>query len=185
MRPYVIINVAMSLNGRISSINGSIKISDDYDWNRTIDLRKSVDAVLIGAGTVMVDNPELKHARSRIILDGNYKLNDNYKVFDGGVPTYIITGVDVSLKNVIVIKLNDLDMKNILNVLYEHGIKSILVEGGANVISQFFLNKLYDEFYIYINPGMILSGMPVFNGFEASVNYNILKLGDGILLKIK
>ncbi len=181
----MIINVAMSLNGKISSSSGRFSISDRNDWDRTINLRRNVDAVLIGAGTVISDDPELKCSKTRIILDGNLRLNDNYRVFDGKIKTYIITGKEGYIKNSITLKLNDLSIKNILRELYKKNIKSILVEGGADVIKQFFLNKLFDEFYIYINPGIILSGIPLFQGFEVAINYNILRLDNGILLSLK
>ncbi len=50
-----------------------------------------------------------------------------------------------------------------MDELYNYGIKSILVEGGSNVINQFIDKKLFDEFYIYINPGMVLNGTDLFN----------------------
>ena len=62
MLPMVTINVAMSLNGKISSENGRYTISDADDMERVLSLRKSVDAVLVGANTVIVDDPVLHYS---------------------------------------------------------------------------------------------------------------------------
>ena len=63
MLPYIIINVAMSLNGKISSGAGRYPISGIADMERVKILRGSVDAVLVGANTVMID--EKRHTVSR------------------------------------------------------------------------------------------------------------------------
>ncbi len=81
MIPYIIINVAMSINGKISAINGRYRISNDIDINRVMEIRKNVDGVLLGANSVKVDNPVLNYAKNRIILDEKLRLNDNYNVY--------------------------------------------------------------------------------------------------------
>jgi len=184
MIPYIIINVAMSLNGKISSRDGRYKISNDIDIKRVMNIRKNVDGVLLGANTVMIDNPFLNFAKNRIILDEKLKLNNNYNVFDGKVKTYVFSKNNKEIKNAEIITLNDLSIINILKKLYDTGIKSILVEGGSNVINQFIGKKIFDEFYIFINPGLILNGIPLFKN-EMKLNYNISMEDNGLLLNIK
>jgi len=184
MIPYIIINVAMSLNGKISSMDGRYKISNDIDIKRVMNIRKNVDGVLLGANTVMIDNPFLNFAKNRIILDEKLKLNDNYNVFDGKVKTYIFSKNNKKIKNAEIIILDDLSIINILKKLYDMGIKSILVEGGSNVINQFIDERIFDEFYIFVNPGLILNGIPLFKK-EMKLNYKISMEDNGLLLNIK
>ncbi|MGE9810596.1 RibD family protein [Ferroplasma acidiphilum] len=184
MIPYIIINVAMSINGKISAINGRYRISNDIDINRVMEIRKNVDGVLLGANSVKVDNPVLNYAKNRIILDEKLRLNDNYNVFDGKIKSYIFSRNNKKIKNAEMIILDDLSIPSILKKLYDMGIKSILVEGGSNVINQFIDKKIFDEFYIFINPGLILDGIPLFKE-EMKLNYKISMEGDGLLLNIK
>ncbi len=185
MLPYVIINVAMSLNGRISSINGRYNISNSKDMDRVINLRRNVDAILLGANTVITDNPVLNFSKVRIILDEKLKLNDSYSIFDGRVKTYIFSGNrDKKIKNAEIITLEDLSIKNILENIYSLGIRNLLVEGGANVINQFISEKIFDEFYVFINPELVLNGVQLFSNGEMALKYKIINEDNGILLNI-
>ncbi len=184
MIPYIIINVAMSLNGKISSIDGRYNISNDIDMQRVMNIRKNVDGILLGANTVIIDNPVLNFAKNRIILDEKLKLNDNYNVFDGKTKSYIFSKNNKKIKNSEIINLDDLSIENILKKLYDMNIKRILVEGGSNVINQFIDKKIFDEFYVFINPGLILNGITLFKN-EMKLNYKISMEGNGLLLNIK
>ncbi len=185
MLPYVIINVAMSLNGRISSINGRYNISNSKDMDRVITLRRNADAILLGANTVITDNPVLNFSKVRIILDEKLKLNDSYSIFDGRVKTYIFSGNrNKKIKNAEIITLEDLSIKNILENIYNLGIKNLLVEGGANVINQFISERIFDEFYVFINPELVLNGVQLFNNEEMTLKYKIINEDNGILLNI-
>ncbi len=185
MLPYVIINVAMSLNGKISSLEGRYSISNSIDMERVMSIRKNVDAVLLGANTVIIDNPVLNFANKRIILDEKLRLNSNYNIFDGKIKTYIFSkNNNKTINNAEIIILNDLSIKNILKKIYDMGIKKILVEGGANVINQFIKEKIFNEFYIFVNPGLILNGVSLFNNNEIKFNYKVSMEGIGILLNI-
>ena len=176
----------MSINGNISSAHGRYNISTEEDISRVLDLREKVDAVLIGANTVMIDNPLLRKAKKRIILDANFKLNENFHVFDGSVKTYIFSLKNNKINNAETITLNDTSLKNILNKIRGIGINSVLVEGGADVINQFINENIFNEFYIFINPGIVLSGKPLFENVEIKdMEYSILKSDNGILLSIK
>jgi 2,5-diamino-6-(ribosylamino)-4(3H)-pyrimidinone 5'-phosphate reductase len=185
MLPYVIINVAMSLNGKISSISGRYKISGKDDMQRVYGLRRSVDAVLIGANTVMIDNPVLSGSLNRIILDGNFKLSENYKIFDGKINTYIFSLKEKFIENAKTVVIDNTDIHGILESIYRLGMKKILVEGGSQVISQFLKANIFNEFYIYINPGLLLSGTSLFPDVDANMEYKIIESGQGLLLGIK
>jgi riboflavin-specific deaminase-like protein len=176
----------MSLNGKISSESGRYTISGPEDMERVKNLRRSVDGVLVGANTVLIDNPILHEASNRIVLDGEFKLSEGYKIFDGSINTYIFSKKQKYIKNVNTVLINNTDIYGILEKIYSLGMETILVEGGAHVISQFLKSNLFDEFYVYINPGLLLSGRSLFPDTDVNnIDYDIQTMGEGILLSIK
>ena len=59
MRPYVILNAAMTLDGKIATATGSSNISGKKDLERVHELRKECDGIMVGIGTVLADDPRL------------------------------------------------------------------------------------------------------------------------------
>lgn len=170
-RPRVIINVAQSLNGMIAGPGGRrVLISSEIDLRRVHRLRAEVDAILVGANTIISDNPDLKVSTRyvdlerrpvRIVLDSKLKIPDEANVLDGSIRTLVFTSNQSrTLKNAekIVLEPNMLFVENILEVLYHRGIRSLLVEGGKDVIRHFAQSGFVDEFYLYIGDLMISEG---------------------------
>ncbi len=176
-RPFVIINVAQSLNGYIAGKGGKpVKISSDEDEERVHALRASVDGILVGINTILRDNPDLtargkdgKILRpARIILDSRLRIPRNAKVLDSGSRTIIFTANSqrtVEGAEVRVMAKDDLEIPCILHNLYRMGIRKILVEGGANVIWRFLRAGTVDRFYLFIgNEPIPEGGIKLFAG---------------------
>ena len=207
-RPFVIINCAMSADGKIASPSGKqMKISCDEDIKRMYELRNENDAVLVGINTVLSDDPKLtvkeKYVKNpkqpiRIVLDTHCKTPINSQVVNNTAKTLIFTGMKCSKKfsnNVEVIlckrdKTGLIDLKKILDILYNKGIKKLMVEGGGNVIWNFLKSGFVDEFFIYVSP-IIIGGSdtPTLIGKNNVKNANIAlrlietkTIGPGILL---
>ena len=186
MLPYIIINVAMSLNVKISSGAGRYPISGIADMERVKILRGSVDAVLVGANTVMIDDPVIHGAANRIVLDGQFKLSSGYRIFDQSASTYIFSLKQKYIENVKTVVIDNTDISGIMEKVYDLGMKRVLVEGGSQVILQFLKSRIFDEFYIYVNPGILLSGTPLFPNMDINnIEYTAEIFGKGILLSIK
>ncbi|MFA5312500.1 MAG: dihydrofolate reductase family protein, partial [Methanomassiliicoccales archaeon] len=106
MRPRVIVNCAMSADGKIASRERKqIRISSEEDITRVKGLRLSVDAILVGVGTVVADDPHLTvKGRSkeeqplRIVLDPNGRTPDSARVLNDWAPTTIVTTIDCRRK---------------------------------------------------------------------------------------
>jgi 2,5-diamino-6-(ribosylamino)-4(3H)-pyrimidinone 5'-phosphate reductase len=172
-KPYVIINCAMSADGKIAlSTRNQIKISSEEDTKRMYELRNQSDAVLVGINTIISDDPKLTvkegyvkkmHQPIRIILDSNCKTPKNALVVDGKAKTWIIASKKYNKKygpNVEILSCKKdcnglIDLHCLLNLLYVRGIKKLMVEGGGTVIWSFLKERLVDELFIYVGPIII------------------------------
>jgi 2,5-diamino-6-(ribosylamino)-4(3H)-pyrimidinone 5'-phosphate reductase len=207
-KPYVIVNCAMSADGKIASSSGKqLRISCDEDIKRMYDLRNECDAVLVGIHTVISDNPKLtvkeKYVKNpkqpiRVVLDTNCKTPVDSLVVNNVAKTFIITGKKCNKKfgnNVEIIicetyKNGLINLEELLDILYKKGIQKLMVEGGGTVIWHFLKSGFVDDFYVYVGP-MIIGGnnTPTIIKSLKNNNQNItLKLvktkaiGPGILL---
>jgi 2,5-diamino-6-(ribosylamino)-4(3H)-pyrimidinone 5'-phosphate reductase len=171
-RPYVIISAAISIDGKIATHAGRSNLSSTKDLIRVHSLRKSVDAILVGKNTINSDNPLLtvRYVKGknpiRIIFDPQGGLSSESKVFKTAkkIPTILVTlettprNVERFIaKRVQVIKCGRkrIDVKKLLQILKQQGIKRILVEGGGTTNWYFFKERLVDEIIITVTPYVI------------------------------
>lgn len=207
MRPKIILNCAASADGKIALPDRqNLKLSNKEDFERVHSLRNECDAILVGIGTVLEDNPSLtvnleeriKTNPLRIILDTNYRTPKNAKVLDNKAETIIAIGENTESRtkdNIEIIRcgIDKIDIEKLVNELGKKGIKSILVEGGETVMWSFLEKELFDEFNVFIS-SMIIGGEStptIAGGKGISDSNNSLKLklvssetlGDGVLLR--
>ena len=205
-RPYIIINCAMSADGKIASPSGKqIRISCDEDIKRMYELRNESDAVLVGINTVLSDDPKLtvkdKYVKNpkhpiRIVLDTYCKTPTDALVVNNISKTLIITSEKCNKKygeNVEVIlcdKDDDgfINLEKLMAILENKGINKLMVEGGGTVIWNFLKSGLADDFYIYVG-SIIIGGSntPTISGKvdDKNIKLKLVKtknVGDGILL---
>lgn len=172
-RPYVIINCAMSADGKIATPAGKqLRISNEEDIKRMHSLRNSSDAVLVGVNTVISDNPKLtvkeKYVQDpknpiRVILDTRCRTKPDALAVDDQAKTIIIANgscdkIYSETVEILQCEIDDeglIDIKEMLQLLYDKGIKKLLVEGGSTVIWNFLKHGLFDDFYVYIGPIII------------------------------
>ncbi|MCK4326849.1 MAG: 2,5-diamino-6-(ribosylamino)-4(3H)-pyrimidinone 5'-phosphate reductase [Candidatus Diapherotrites archaeon] len=167
-RPHVTINCAMSCDGKIALPGRKpLKISCREDAERVRALRNGCDAILVGVGTVLSDDPGLNAEQRpvRVVLDSQCRTPENARVVDAAAKTLIITSEESGGKyggNVELVQCPGgeglLDLEEVLEALYSrHGIKKLLVEGGGTVIWGFVRHGLVDDLYAYIAP-MVVGG---------------------------
>ena len=174
-KPYVILSAAMTIDGKIASRAGDPEISDEKDWKEVHKLRTQVDAIMVGKGTILKDDPKLhikfyKHkGYYRIVVDSNLNIPINSKVIEFQPETYstiICTTENVNenkikefkAKNVRIIQAGMDKRVNLIKVmpqLYRLGIKSILLEGGGTLNWSFIKCQLIDEVRLTIAPWII------------------------------
>lgn len=206
VRPRVIINAAMSVDGKIALADGrGVRISNEEDLRRVHQLRASVDAVLVGVGTVLKDDPKLtvksEYARGRnplrVILDSDGRTPSDAKVLDGSAPTLLATTVecDRAFKNADVFRAgkDEVDLPALLDHLERRGIRTLLVEGGSTVIWSFLRHGLADELKVFVGSAVLggqsapsLAGGDGVRSIDDAIRLRLdraERFGDGVVLE--
>ena len=195
----VTINVAQSLNGMIAGKFGRrVQISSQEDWSRVLDLRTKSDAILIGANTVINDNPDLYTGRTdpkerlpvRVLLDGRLSIPTHSRIFDGRGRTLVFTANrERKLLNCDIVYSDDahIPIPFVIETLEAMKVKNLLVEGGSIVINEFLRAGIVDDFFLYI--GNILIESDGIRLFEPAVTLPGVvqsweRLGDGYVARL-
>lgn len=179
-RPLVIAKGAVSLDGRIAAADGSSRwLTGEEARRRAHQLRAEVDAVLVGSGTVLADNPALTCRIDgapqplRVVLDGRGRTPADATVLDEAAPTLILTATPSALGRVRaeVVEVQPgaegrgLDLKSVLDALWQREVRSVLVEGGAEVLHSFVSAGLADRLQIHVAPVLLGErGHPLLSG---------------------
>ena len=201
--PHVIVNCAMTADGKIAGRERrQIRISSPEDVERVGALRREVDAVLVGVGTVLADDPHLTVKGAsfesnpiRIILDSSGRTPEGARVLDGTARTIIATSSRCGKRwaNAETVRLGEgrVDLRLLMDELDSKGIRRLLVEGGGEVIYSFFADDLVDEYRVFVG-SMVVGGREAptpadGEGFDETRRRRLKlvgseKLGDGVLL---
>ncbi len=172
-RPYVHVNCAVSLDGRLAFAGGKrAMLSGPQDLARVQGLRAELGAVLVGVGTVIMDDPslrvhwELLHRPPgpppvRICLDGRGRLPASARMLDGTQPTIVATtdsskrGYPSTAETLVAGPGPEVDLPLLLRGLAGRGLRGVLVEGGAHVTASFLRAGLVDRMTVYVAPVLI------------------------------
>ena len=166
--PWVIWKVAATLDGRISASDGTATwITGEAARTDVHRLRAEVDAVLVGTTTAMSDNPQL-----------NVRLPD----FEGAQPLPVVMGLrDIPVSCAVsttALHVRSRDPHEVLRLLQEREIRTVMVEGGATVAAAFLQAGLVDEVRWYVAPAILGAGTP------AIADLGISTLSDRVGLKV-
>lgn len=187
-KPYVILKVAQSLDGSIATSNYQSKwITSEKSREFVWKLRREVDAVLIGKTTALKDDPVLTlhnligKTPQRVILDTNFSLPLELKIFtdDFREKTILVVSDSLPLSEKADVlssagvkilqsptKNGLIDIKTSLQILYErYGIASLIVEGGAQIYTNFILEDLWDEINFFVAPKIVPGGISSFGSY--------------------
>ena len=208
-RPFVQLNCAISADGRLAYAGGKrALLSGPEDLARVQKLRASSDAILVGVGTVILDDPSLRVHWDllgappgpdplRVVLDSRGRTPESARVLDQRTPTLIATaracgrrfpsGVDVFAAGD-----GRVDLEALLRELGRRGVRRLLVEGGAEVIASFLREGRVDLLTVYLAPVLIggKSAPPMMAGPETETAdqavplelAGVERLGPGLLL---
>jgi 2,5-diamino-6-(ribosylamino)-4(3H)-pyrimidinone 5'-phosphate reductase len=173
-RPQVLINCAMSADGKIASpTRKQMRISCDEDIQRMYQLRNDCDAVLVGIETILTDNPKLTVKASyvahpkqplRVVLDSKGRTPPDALVLNETAKTLIMmekgreksySGSHIEVVGCPTDTQGFIDLNCALAVLYQRGVRKLLVEGGGTIIWSFLRQKAVDDLTVYIGPFII------------------------------
>ena len=175
--------LAQSLDGRIATTSGSSHwISGQDDIVHTHRLRALFDAVVVGAGTVRADDPQLTTREVdgpspvRVVLDTDRRLDAHYRVFREAPETLLLCAEDAPggdrVGRAPVLRLPraraGLDIGAVIATLAGRGLRRIFVEGGGITVSRFLAAGALDRLHVTIAPLLIGSGIPAFTLPEAA-----------------
>jgi 5-amino-6-(5-phosphoribosylamino)uracil reductase len=173
VRPYVVLSCAMSLDGYIDDASPQrLILSNPADLDRVDEMRASVDAILVGAGTIRRDNPRLlvRSAERRaerialgrpespikVTLTRSGDLNPAADFFAAGSGEKIVYALrpptaEIGAVATVVVQ-PELSIAGVFDDLAARGIKSVLVEGGSSVLTECLGTAAFDELQLVIAP---------------------------------
>ena len=175
-RPFVHLKLATSLDGKIATRKGESRwITGEESRARVQDLRHECDAILVGAGTAMSDDPLLtdrsglprRRPLLRVVLDESLQVSPESQLAQTAseAPVLLFTAANVdelkrtnlSAKNVEIVNesSNGRDLRSVLQKLGARSMQSVLIEGGAGVASAFLEAGLVDKVTFFIAPRLI------------------------------
>ena len=169
-KPFVVAQLGLSLDGRIATISGESRgLNADAALDHLHMIRANVDAVLVGAGTIEADDPQLNVRRVkgkhpvRVVIDPSGRLGSSYKwLARDGVKRLLISAAGRAPHGTELVRLPLVDgaipPRDIIATLYEMGLRRILIEGGARTISAFIDAGCVDRLHLLMAPVIIGSG---------------------------
>lgn len=204
-RPYICLKYAQTLDGNIACTSGDSKwISDETCRKKVHQMRAEYDAVLIGVGTLIADDPHLtirdyasqKKCPFRVILGSlGFIRADHTVVADSFADkTLLVTSVDDYQKHeqkaqkfkergisIITVDaaIDDLDINQVMQKLYDLSITSVLVEGGSKILTSFVKQNLYDRLCIFIAPKMLGAGLKAIDNLAIAQMKNAITFKNG------
>jgi len=197
---YVILNAAMSIDGKISTRKNDSAISSKLDLVRVHKLRSTVDGIVIGISTVLEDDPMLnvrysttrKKNPTRIIIDSKARIPLNSRIIESSnkIQTIIAVTHNASSRKikeiqkkgaqVLVYGNGKVNLRNLFQQLEKMGLKKIIVEGGGEINWSVLKLGLVNELVVTISP-VVIGGRDAKTLVEGKGFTNI---SDGIKMKL-
>jgi diaminohydroxyphosphoribosylaminopyrimidine deaminase/5-amino-6-(5-phosphoribosylamino)uracil reductase len=175
-KPFVVMKYAMTLDGKIATSTKDSKwITNEKSRHFVHELRNNYMAIMVGANTVILDDPMLDTRLEgiktrhpiRIVIDPDLSVPLNRKVIQTAntQPTWLVTSdqrtlnelqpyLDLGVK-IIEKKTDPLDLEDLMTTLGEHKIDGLLIEGGSYLHGSFLDANIVDKAYVFIAPKMI------------------------------
>ncbi len=194
-RPHVVVKYAQSLDGRIATTTGDSRwISSEQERALSHAMRAHCDAIMVGIGTVMSDDPQLTvrlvpgPSPTRVVVDSKLAIPNSSRVLDNNAPTVVVTTErsaparradlrdrDVAV-HVVPTDAGVVDIRAALALLARLGVGSLLVEGGQRVITSLLRARCVDRIVVSVAP--VVLG----RGIEAIGDLGIARVVDGVTL---
>jgi len=177
-RPYAVAHLGQSLDGRIATAAGASRwVTGEEDLLHTHRMRALADAILVGAGTVRHDDPQLTVRRCsgahpvRVVIDCERRLGLDYRVFQDGVaPTLVLAATDraspgerLGQAEIVPLQRDEdggLAPRDIRAAMAARGLDFLFIEGGGVTVSRFLVAGALDRLQLTVAPIILGSGRP-------------------------
>lgn len=191
------INCAISLDGLLAGPSGKqYRFSCETDMQRVHELRALSDAILVGVNTILTDDPALmvkpEFAEGshplRVILDTRCRAPESANIFDGQAETLVLHDENVEprhhsdMHHGLPMQNGAIELPAVLAYLQQIGVRRLMVEGGATVITNFVSQGLADLFTVYQAPIVMGEGPRLWKGVPRRLRLDEVRpLGKGAL----
>jgi diaminohydroxyphosphoribosylaminopyrimidine deaminase/5-amino-6-(5-phosphoribosylamino)uracil reductase len=156
-RPHVVWKVAGTLDGRVAAADGSSRWVTGPEARAAVHrLRATCDAVVVGSGTALADDPQLTVRDAggstagrqplRVVLDRRDRLPATARVLDDAAPTLVSRAATPG---------------DLLAELFDHDVRRVLLEGGPTLAAAFLRDGLVDEAVVHLAPTLLGAGAPL------------------------
>ncbi len=176
-RPFVTLKVASSLDGRTATITGESKWITGVEARQAGHrLRAEVDGIVVGAGTVLKDNPSLSaHGLGRnpirVVFAGRRRLPKHLRIFNSKAQTWVLKDAR-----------GKVDIRNALKDLAQRGIAHLLVEGGQTLQQSFWEAGVVDEVVWFIAP-LVIGSAKRLKSARRLADVQVRTIGDDLCVK--
>ena len=177
-KPFVILKIAVSLDGKIATVSGESQwITSEASRQQGHEIRDTVDAILVGSGTVTHDNPALTtrlqdgkgQDATRIVLDSHGRTSTEARIFNPESSAGVIVAVtpDAPARNINTLEKAGAEvitvpevrgkvcLKRLMEILGEREVTSVLIEGGGEVNASAVAAGIVDKVMCFIAPKLI------------------------------
>ena len=173
-RPFVVWKVAGTLDGRVAAADGSSRWVTGAEARAAVHrLRATCDAVVVGSGTALADDPRLtvrdadgrdaERQPLRVVLDRRGRLPADARVRDGAAPTLVSAAGTP---------------RELLDELFARDVRRVLLEGGPTLAAAFLRDGLVDEAVVHLAPKLLGAGAPLVG------DLGITGIGDALTLSV-
>lgn len=175
-RVFVVAQLGQSLDGRIATLSGESQwINKEAALVHVHRVRAAVDAVIVGIGTVLADDPMLNVRRvagrnpARVVIDPKGRLQDRAKLLaDDGARRIVVRAPECAapvargceVVEVATAADGSFDPREVIAALHRTGLRTFLVEGGAGTVSSFIDGNAVDRLHVLVAPVILGSGKP-------------------------
>jgi 2,5-diamino-6-(ribosylamino)-4(3H)-pyrimidinone 5'-phosphate reductase len=210
----VVVNAATSVDGKLSSrAREQVEISGPADFDRVDRLRAASDAVMVGVGTVLADDPSLTlddpgggddHRPARVVTDSRLRTPPDARVLEGDPATMLLTTTEPSQARIerlteagaIVLQVEATDDGHVdltagCDELERQGIDQLMVEGGGELVYSLFAAELVDRLSVFVGSLVIggrdaptlADGEGFLEAFPGLSLESVERLDDGVVLR--
>jgi diaminohydroxyphosphoribosylaminopyrimidine deaminase/5-amino-6-(5-phosphoribosylamino)uracil reductase len=188
-RPFVVWKVAATLDGRVAAADGSSRWITGEDARAAVHrLRATCDAVVVGSGTALADDPHLTvrvpgggaadRRPLRVVVDRRGRLPETARVLDDAAPTYVSRADSPA---------------QLLAELFDRDVRRVLLEGGPTLAAAFLREGLVDEAVIHLAPKLLGAGpslvndlgIPSIGGALSLAVTDVTRLGGDVAIRLR